>query len=113
MQNGISLVSYGVLLVQFSPWTVLILVGGGIPEFLAEAKFSGDKFRLFRWRSPETRMQMYLETVLAREDYAKEVKLFRLGPEAAAALPGDLCQTFRRGPRADPAPRQLGVSCSA
>jgi len=81
VQNGISLVSYGVLLVQFSPWTVLILLGGGIPEFLAEAKFSGDKFRLFRWRSPETRMQMYLETVLAREDYVKEVKLFRLGPK--------------------------------
>jgi len=81
VQNGISLVSYAILLVQFSPWTVLILVAGGIPEFLAEAKFSGDKFRLFRWRSPETRMQMYLETVLAREDYAKEVKLFRLGPK--------------------------------
>jgi ATP-binding cassette subfamily B protein len=81
VQNGISLVSYAVLLVQFSPWTVLILIAGGIPEFLAEAKFSGDKFRLFRWRSPETRMQMYLETVLAREDYAKEVKLFRLGPK--------------------------------
>ncbi len=81
VQNGISLVSYGVLLVQFSPWTVLILIAGGIPEFLAEAKFSGDKFRLFRWRSPETRMQMYLETVLAREDYAKEVKLFHLGPK--------------------------------
>ena len=81
VQNGISLVSYGVLLVQFSPWTVLILIAGGVPEFLAEAKFSGDKFRLFRWRSPETRMQMYLETVLAREDYAKEVKLFRLGPK--------------------------------
>jgi ATP-binding cassette, subfamily B, bacterial len=81
VQNGISLISYAVLLVQFSPWTVLVLIGGGIPEFLAEAKFSGDKFRLFRWRSPETRMQMYLETVLAREDYAKEVKLFRLGPK--------------------------------
>jgi ATP-binding cassette, subfamily B, bacterial len=81
VQNGISLISYGILLVQFSPWTVLILIAGGIPEFLAEAKFSGDKFRLFRWRSPETRMQMYLETVLAREDYAKEVKLFRLGPK--------------------------------
>jgi ATP-binding cassette subfamily B protein len=79
VQNGISLISYGVLLVQFSPWTVLILIAGGIPEFLAEAKFSGDKFRLFRWRSPETRMQMYLETVLAREDFVKEVKLFQFG----------------------------------
>ena len=81
VQNGISLASYAFLLVQFSPWAVLILVAGGIPEFLVEAKFSGDKFRLFRWRSPETRMQMYLETVLAREDFAKEVKLFRLGPK--------------------------------
>ena len=34
-------------------------------------KFSGDAFRLFRWRSPETRMQLYLETVLARGDHAR------------------------------------------
>jgi len=80
LQNLISLGSYAVLLFQFSPWAVLILVSGGIPEFLSEAKFSGDKFRLFRRRTPETRMQMYLETVLAREDFAKEVKLFQLGP---------------------------------
>jgi ATP-binding cassette subfamily B protein len=79
-QNGISLVSYGVLLAQFSGWAVLLLVLAGLPSFLAEAKFSGDAFRLFRWRSPETRMQMYLETVLAREDHAKEVQLFALGP---------------------------------
>ncbi|HUG99353.1 MAG TPA: ABC transporter ATP-binding protein [Gammaproteobacteria bacterium] len=80
-QNAISLVSYGVLLAQFSVWAVLLLVLAGLPAFLAEAKFSGDAFRLFRWRSPETRMQMYLETVLAREDHAKEVQLFDLGPK--------------------------------
>jgi len=79
MQNAISLLSYGALLVRFSPWTVLILLLAGLPAFVAEAKFSGDAFRLFRWRSPETRMQTYLETVLAREDHAKEVKLFGLG----------------------------------
>ncbi len=78
-QNLISLISYGVLLVQFSPWALLVLLLAGLPAFFAEAKFSGDAFRLFRWRSPETRMQMYLETVLAREDHAKEVKLFGLG----------------------------------
>ncbi len=79
-QNGVSLVSYGALLVQFSPWAVVVLMLAGLPSFFAEAKFSGDAFRLFRWRSPETRMQMYLETVLAREDHVKEVKLFGLGP---------------------------------
>jgi len=80
-QNAVSLVSYGVLLAQFSGWAVLVLVLAGLPAFLAEAKFSGDAFRLFRWRSPETRMQLYLETVLAREDHAKEVQLFGLGPK--------------------------------
>ncbi|MDN5924077.1 MAG: ABC transporter ATP-binding protein/permease, partial [Xanthomonadales bacterium] len=79
-QNAVSLLSYGTLLFQFSPWAVLVLVLAGLPSFVAETKFSGDAFRLFRWRSPETRMQMYLETVLAREDHAKEVKLFGLGP---------------------------------
>jgi ATP-binding cassette, subfamily B, bacterial len=78
-QNAISLLSYAALLVRFSPWAVLILLVAGLPAFIAEAKFSGDAFRLFRWRSPETRMQTYLETVLAREDHAKEVKLFALG----------------------------------
>jgi ATP-binding cassette, subfamily B, bacterial len=79
-QNGVSLVSYGVLLAQFSPWAVAVLVLAGLPSFLAEARFSGAAFRLFLWRSPETRMQLYLETVLAREDHAKEVKLFGVGP---------------------------------
>ena len=80
VQNLISLSSFAVLLFAFSPWAVLILIGAGLPSFFAEAKFSGDAFRLFRWRSPETRMQMYLETVIAREDGVKEVKLFQLGP---------------------------------
>jgi len=80
IQNLISLLSYASLLVQFSVWALAILLCSGLPAFIAEAKFSGDAFRLFRWRSPETRMQMYLETVIAREDHAKEVKLFELGP---------------------------------
>jgi ATP-binding cassette subfamily B protein len=80
IQNGISLASFAVLLVRFSPWAVAVLLLAGLPAFIAEAKFSGDAFRLFRWRSPETRMQLYLETVLAREDHAKEVKLYGLGP---------------------------------
>ena len=79
-QNLVSLISYGVLLVQFSPWAVLVLIVAGLPSFIAETKFSDEAFSLFRWRSPDTRMQIYLETVLAREDNVKEVKLFGLGP---------------------------------
>jgi len=80
IQNGISLVSYAALLFGFSPWAVVLLIAGGLPQFAAEAKFSGDAFRLFRRRSADNRRQAYLETVLAREDSAKEVKLFQLGP---------------------------------
>jgi ATP-binding cassette subfamily B protein len=79
-QNLVSLVSYGVLLVQFSPWAVAVLIVAGLPSFIAETKFSDEAFSLFRWRSPDTRKQIYLETVLAREDNVKEVKLFGLGP---------------------------------
>jgi ATP-binding cassette subfamily B protein len=80
VQNAIAIVSFAALLAQFSPWAVFVLFLAGLPSFIAETKFSGEAFRLFRWRSPETRMQMYLETVIAREDHAKEVKLFELGP---------------------------------
>jgi ATP-binding cassette, subfamily B, bacterial len=78
-QNALAISSFAVVLSQFSPWAVVILLFGGLPAFFAETKFSGDAFRLFRWRAPETRMQTYLETALAREDHAKEVKLFDLG----------------------------------
>ncbi len=78
-RDGISLVSYGALLFQFSPWAVLILGLAGVPAFIAEAKYSGEAFRNYRRRSAERRMQIYLEMVLTREDGVKEVKLLRLG----------------------------------
>jgi ATP-binding cassette, subfamily B, bacterial len=80
VQNGISLASYAALLLQFSPWAVIVLIGAGLPVFFAEAKFSGERFRVFQWRSPLRRMLLYLEIVLAREDHAKEVQLYNLGP---------------------------------
>lgn len=79
-RNVIALAAQGVLLIHFSLWAPLVLVVAALPAFVAETRFSADAFRLFRWRAPESRMQMYLETILAREDSAKEVKLFQLGP---------------------------------
>jgi ATP-binding cassette subfamily B protein len=80
VQNAISLASYAGLLIQFSVWAVIVLIAAGLPLFIAEARFSGERFRVFQWRSPLRRMLLYLEIVLAREDHAKEVKLFNLGP---------------------------------
>jgi ABC-type multidrug transport system fused ATPase/permease subunit len=78
-QDLVSLVTYGALLVSFSGWAVLILAVAALPTFVGEARYSGEAFRLFRFRTPETREQNYLEMVIAREDYAKEVQLFALG----------------------------------
>jgi len=78
-QDIVSLVTYGGLLIAFSGWAVAILVLAALPSFIAETRFSGEAFRLFGWRTPESREQNYLETVIAREDHAKEVQLFGLG----------------------------------
>lgn len=79
-QNAVTLFSFAAILLRFSPIAVLLLLVAGLPVFFAEAKFSGDAFRLFRWRSPETRRQLYLESALSSDSAAKEVKLFALGP---------------------------------
>src|SRR5690606_17361161 len=79
LQNGISLVTYGAILVQFSGLAVLFLALAALPAFIAESRFAGEAFRLFQRRTPEKRKQAYLEVVVAREDYAKEVKLLGIG----------------------------------
>ncbi len=80
VQDALSLITYGGLLLQFSGWALTVLVAAAIPAFVAETRFAGEAFRLFRWRAPETREQNYLETLIAREDFAKEVQLYQLGP---------------------------------
>jgi len=105
LQQSVTLVAFSGLLVNFSLWAVVALLFTGLPAFIAEAKFSGDAFRLFRWRSPERRKQIYLETVVAREDYAKEVQLFELAPTLLERYQGifdnlyaeDRALTLRRG----------------
>ncbi|MCP5348154.1 MAG: ABC transporter ATP-binding protein [Pseudomonadales bacterium] len=79
IKDFITLLTVGGLLFQFSPYAVLLLGLAGVPAFVAEARFSGEAFRIYRRRSAERRMQIYLEMVLTREDGVKEVKLLQLG----------------------------------
>ena len=80
IQNTISLATFAALLIHFSPWALAILVIGALPVFLAEAHFSGDAFRLFSRRAPESRHQNYIEMLLTQEAHIKEVKLFGFAP---------------------------------
>src|SRR5207237_4199267 len=61
-------------------WSVLLILLASVPAFVAEAKLSGESFRLNTWRAPEGRRQNYLEWILTRDSHVKEVKLFGLGP---------------------------------
>ena len=80
IRGVLTLAGYAVVLVRFSPWAVAGLLLAAIPSFISEARFSGAAFRLRNRRSPEARRLNYLEYVLANDEHAKEVKLFRLGP---------------------------------
>jgi ATP-binding cassette subfamily B protein len=80
LQQLLILISYAVLLFRLSPWSVLLIVLASVPSFIAEARFSGESFRLNTWRAPEGRRQNYLEWILTRDSHVKEVKLFNLAP---------------------------------
>jgi ATP-binding cassette subfamily B protein len=79
IQNAITLISFAVLLLRFSPWLVAILVLTSIPAFIAETRYSGQGFRLLTRRAPETRQINYLSRLLTEDSSAKEIKLFNLG----------------------------------
>jgi ATP-binding cassette, subfamily B, bacterial len=79
VQNTITLISFAVLLLRFSPWLVIILLVTSIPAFIAETRFSEEGFRLLTRRAPETRQINYLSRLLTEDISAKEIKLFNLG----------------------------------
>lgn len=79
-RNAIALVGYVALLAQLSWWAVFALIVAGLPSFIAEARFSQETFRFFQKHSPENRERHYVETLLTREHFAKEVGFFGLGP---------------------------------
>jgi len=79
VQNIITLISFGAILLTFNIWLTLILFGATIPAFIAQSKYAQLNFRLLSWRAPEARKLNYLEYLLTVDSSVKEVKLFGLG----------------------------------
>lgn len=77
--NIITLGSFAVGLLAFSPLVALVLFGATIPSFLVQTHYSRLTFRLLTWRAPESRRMNYLEHLLTVDSSAKEIKLFGLG----------------------------------
>jgi ATP-binding cassette, subfamily B, bacterial len=79
VQNMLTLISFALLMLRFSPWLVIILLVTSIPAFIAETRYSERGFRLLTRRAPETRQVNYLSRLLTEDTAAKEIKLFNLG----------------------------------
>lgn len=78
-QHSITLLSMAALLAAFSPWLVLLIIGGGLPLFLGNLRFSGATFRFYTGRTPQVRERNYLESLIAGEAAARERIHYRLG----------------------------------
>ena len=78
-ENIITLTSFAIGLISFSPLVALILFGATIPSFIVQTRYSRLTFRLLTWRAPEFRRMNYFEHLLTVDSSAKEIKLFGLG----------------------------------
>ena len=80
IQTAIALVSMIFLLFTLSPLLALIALIAPIPAFIADTRYGWRGYSFARWASPLRRRMDYLTTLVTTDTYAKEVKLFGLGP---------------------------------
>ena len=97
---------------HFSPWAVAILVAAGLPAFVAETKFSGERFRAFQWRSPDRRMLGVSRDRARARGPRERGQAVRPRPAAARALSRDLPAHLRRGEAPHDCAATAGASCS-
>ena len=94
-QLSVNFVAFAFLLIQFSPFLILILLGTTLPSFGMQSRFGQLTFRLLNGQAPEQREMKYLEELLSVDRYAKEVKLFNFGPTLLARYTSRFWQLFK------------------
>jgi ATP-binding cassette subfamily B protein len=80
IQTAIAFGSMIVLLVALSPLLAIVALISPIPAFVADTRYGWRGYNFARWASPIRRRMDYLTTLVTTDTYAKEVKLFGLGP---------------------------------
>jgi len=80
IQTMIAFVSMIFLLIGLSPLLALVALVAPIPAFVADTRYGWRGYSFARWASPIRRRMDYLTTLVTTDSYAKEVKLFGLGP---------------------------------
>jgi ATP-binding cassette subfamily B protein len=80
IQTAIAFVSMVALLIALSPLLALVALIAPVPAFIADTRYGWRGYSFARWASPLRRRMDYLTTLVTTDTYAKEVKLFGLGP---------------------------------
>jgi ATP-binding cassette subfamily B protein len=82
-RNAVTILGFAALLMPFSPWAVVALALASLP-FLAEMRYAGEEYAIKVGRTQDERQAGYLQSLLTSDWYAREVKLFSLGPMLVA-----------------------------
>jgi ATP-binding cassette, subfamily B, bacterial len=78
VQLVITTLTFTVTIIIFSPWLMLLLVGGVVPAFLGESHFAFLGYAKNFRQTPVRRQLDYLRVVGGSKEAAKELKLFGL-----------------------------------
>ncbi|MGO9622349.1 MAG: ABC transporter ATP-binding protein [Desulfobaccales bacterium] len=95
-QSGISLVALAGLLVSFRWWVPFILFAATVPGVLLRLKYSDQMYDWQRRHTQDQRRASYFHWMLTNGSYAKEIRIFALGP-----LFRDWFRTLRQRLRVD------------
>jgi ATP-binding cassette subfamily B protein len=77
-QDLITIVSFGIGMVAYAPWLIVLLFVALIPAFLGEAYFNERSYSLAYSRTADRRELDYIRQTGASVETAKEVKIFGL-----------------------------------
>ena len=78
VQQVVTTVSLSLYIISFSPWLLLLLVGGLVPAFLGESHFAFLGYAKNFRQTPVRRQLDYLRLLGGSKEAAKELKLFGL-----------------------------------
>jgi ATP-binding cassette, subfamily B, bacterial len=77
---AVTLASFLGLLLAFQPLLALLILVAVVPQLYAQLRFGGERFRLTLTQTMKERLAAYYGQVLTWANFAKEVRLFELGP---------------------------------
>lgn len=78
IQQSVTAIAFSAVLIRYSPFLLLLLVGGVIPAFLGESHFAFLTYAKNFRQTPTRRQMDYLRQVGGSKEAAKELKLFNL-----------------------------------